>query len=251
MEILDAEEEVDGERKMHETTAADLARMMKYCIRESPQKEAFLELTRTPSYQFADVEGRRNFSCVNHNAFLGMMDGALSGKTGFTSKAGYCYVGALRRDGKTFIVALLGCGRPNNKGYKWADTRKLMEYGLEHYSIHALSEARLPPLPVEIAVKNGQSRVFGEEAKVALERVQGEDVKVLLGEQEAVEVRYHGVRELEAPVKKGDKAGELVYLAGGQTWKTEDVVAAESLGKVDFAWCLKQTMERLAAGAAQ
>ncbi len=29
-----------------------------------------------------------------------MMDGALSGKTGFTQDAGYCYVGALRKDGK-------------------------------------------------------------------------------------------------------------------------------------------------------
>ena len=43
-----------------------------------------------------------------------MMDGALTGKTGFTADAGYCYAGALERDGKTFIVALLACGWPNN-----------------------------------------------------------------------------------------------------------------------------------------
>ena len=42
-----------------------------------------------------DVDCHRSFSCQNHNAFLTMMDGALSGKTGFTGKAGYCYVGAL------------------------------------------------------------------------------------------------------------------------------------------------------------
>ena len=58
-----------------------------------------------------------------------MMDGALSGKTGFTGKAGYCYVGALESRGRTFVVALLGCGWPNNKGYKWADTKRLMTYG--------------------------------------------------------------------------------------------------------------------------
>ena len=50
-----------------------------------------------------------------------MMDGAISGKTGFTADAGYCYVGALRRDERTFIVALLACGWPNHKGYKWSD----------------------------------------------------------------------------------------------------------------------------------
>lgn len=62
-----------------------------------------------------------------------MMDGAISGKTGFTGDAGYCYVGALQSEGRTFVVALLACGWPNNKNYKWTDTRKLMEYGMAHY----------------------------------------------------------------------------------------------------------------------
>ena len=62
-----------------------------------------------------------------------MMEGALSGKTGFTADAGYCYVGALSDGKRTFIVALLACGWPNNKSYKWSDTRKLMTYGLENY----------------------------------------------------------------------------------------------------------------------
>ena len=54
-------------------------------------------------------------------------------KTGFTGTAGYCYVGALQREDKTLIVALLACGWPNNKTYKWSDTRKLMNYGLEQF----------------------------------------------------------------------------------------------------------------------
>ena len=35
------------------------------------------------------------------------MEGAVSGKTGFTGKAGYCYVGAVKKDEKLFIAALL------------------------------------------------------------------------------------------------------------------------------------------------
>ena len=126
---------LDGEDEegIHSTTAADLARIMKYCIMDSPKKEEFLKITRTASYQFGDREGKRSFSCNNHNAFLNMMEGALSGKTGFTGDAGYCYVGSLRRNDRTFIVALLACGWPNNKGYKWKDTRALMEYGLANY----------------------------------------------------------------------------------------------------------------------
>ena len=91
-------------QRQHSTTASDLARIMSYCIMDSPKKEEFLTITRTPAYSFSDYKlgedgqwaaGGRQFSCSNHDAFLNMMEGALSGKTGFTGKAGYCYVGAL------------------------------------------------------------------------------------------------------------------------------------------------------------
>ena len=124
---LDAQDD-GGE---HSTTAADLAAIMKYCIRDSGEKEMFLEITGTQQYSFTDLEGTHSYSLLNHNAFLGMMDGALSGKTGFTGKAGYCYVGALQEGDRCFIVALLACGWPNNKGDKWSDTKKLMNYALK------------------------------------------------------------------------------------------------------------------------
>ena len=96
-----------------------------------------------------------------------MMEGALSGKTGFTGKAGYCYVGALERDGRTFVVALLACGWPNNKTYKWKDARKLMEYGISNYNITDLSSQPvlkewLKPIPVAGA----QTKQLFQEAEV-------------------------------------------------------------------------------------
>jgi len=124
----------DGQQKMHSTTAADLASILMYCVSTSVEKEQFLEITRAQSHTFADIEGKGSYSCTNHNAFLNMMEGALSGKTGFTNQAGYCYVGALYRDDKLLIVSLLACGWPNNKSYKWSDTKKLMEYGLQAYN---------------------------------------------------------------------------------------------------------------------
>ena len=113
--------------KEHHTTAKDLACILRYCIRESSQRDLFREITRTQEYCF--TENGRSFQCHNHNAFLQMMDGAFTGKTGFTNKAGYCYVGALERDGKCMIVALLACGWPNHKTYKWSDSRELFGYG--------------------------------------------------------------------------------------------------------------------------
>lgn len=242
---LDAQEEVQGEVKKHHTTATDLGRIMRYCISQSPKKEEFLEITRTPSYSFQDVSGKRSFSCNNHNAFLSMMEGALSGKTGFTSEAGYCYIGALEQDGKTLIVALLGCGWPNHKNYKWQDTRALMEYGLEHYTLHSFSEAKLPQIPAVIPVEKGQGEKLGEMAQVSTVRRETEDMKLLLGAEDEVRTVYRGKTFLEAPVKEGDKIGEISYELNGEIWKTEDVVAGNDVEKIDYAWCLKQTIERL------
>ena len=53
-------------------------------------------------------------------------------------------MGSLRRDERTFIVALLACGWPDNKGYKWKDTRRLMEYGLEHYHYREVYRNTVP-----------------------------------------------------------------------------------------------------------
>lgn len=242
---LDAQEEVQGEVKKHHTTATDLGRIMRYCISQSPKKEEFLEITRTPSYSFQDVSGKRSFSCNNHNAFLSMMEGALSGKTGFTSQAGYCYIGALEQDGKTLIVALLGCGWPNHKDYKWQDTRVLMEYGLEHYTLHSFLEAKLPQIPSVIPVEKGQGEKLGEMAQVSTVRRETEDMKLLLGAEDEVRTVYRGKTFLEAPVKEGDKIGEISYELNGEIWKTEDVVAGNDVEKIDYAWCLKQTIERL------
>lgn len=243
---LDAQETVEGQEKVHSTTAADLARILRYCIKESPAREGFLEITRAPSYSFTDVSGERSFSCTNHNAFLSMMEGALTGKTGFTANAGYCYTGALERDGKTLIVALLGCGWPNNKNYKWQDTRKLMEYGLEYFEWHNFSEGSWPDMPRSLPVEGGQSQVLGQTAQVPLvyEEIQ-EGEGMLLGRNETLTVHYQGAQILQAPVEEGQQVGEVLYEINGTVVKSLKVTAARQVEKVDFPWCLEQTLNRL------
>ena len=66
----------------------------------------------------------------NHNRLLTETDYCISGKTGFTTKAGYCYVAAVEKDGRKMCLSLLGCGWPNNKNYKWADAKSLVEYAV-------------------------------------------------------------------------------------------------------------------------
>lgn len=229
---LDAEDETGT----HHTTAEDLARIMKYCIMDSGKKEEFLKITRTESYAFTDCEGSISCSCRNHNAFLRMMTGALSGKTGFTAEAGYCYVGALRQDERTFIVALLACGWPNNKGYKWSDTRKLMEYALENYHYREIGEV---PEPACVNVENGVSDGFPSGGPVLLRiQTETEPFRVLLKDGEDVEAEYHMPDSVEAPVKKGEILGKVVYSLNGETLRKYPAAAAESVRERNFRVCL-------------
>lgn len=246
----------DGTVKSHSTTAADLAKIMSYCIMDSPKKEEFLTITRTASYSFGGyqeqngefVSSGRTFSCNNHNAFLGMMDGALSGKTGFTGNAGYCYVGALRRDNRTYVVALLACGWPNNKTYKWSDTRALMNYGLENFEYHKISEVFFDESSLKpIKVINGQTASLDSTAytNVEISRKEGSNQDgLLLKKDEQIQVDCQMEEELEAPVSAGTQAGTITYLVGGEVYAVEYIFTTDDVPAIDFPWCLKQILLR-------
>lgn len=222
----------------HSTTARDLAQILRYCIKISPQKDAFLNITRTPSYQFADVSGRRSFSCQNHNAFLGMMEGALTGKTGFTADAGYCYVGALESGGRTFIVALLACGWPNNKSYKWADTKQLMQYGIDHYRYQEIPEGNALP---DVSVIKGipdHHRLSGPSTVTVSAKPMKK--KVLMADTESLSVKTDLPKSLQAPIRQGETVGVIRYFLGDTLIGEQNIVADTGVEKRTFSWCMRQ-----------
>lgn len=260
--------------RQHSTTAEELARIMSYCVLHSPQKDKFLEITQTPSYTVTSLTGRNSF-CSNHNAFLNMMDGAISGKTGFTNLAGYCYVGAVEHDGNTYVVALLACGWPNNKSYKWSDMKKLAQYGMEEYAYREFGEAsEYITFPDKVLVRNGQTEYIGQRAYVPVAVVEGGDgfgqmnnvtgsgeatiatlagvqVKLpfgepdglLMREDEEVVINYRMEEVLDAPVHKGDIIGVITYEVDGLIYKQEDIVVTADVMEIDWKWCLEKVVQ--------
>ena len=199
---------------IHHTTAEDLARIMRYCIMDS----------------------------TNHNAFLNMMDGALSGKTGFTSDAGYCYVGALRRDKRTFIVALLACGWPNNKSYKWSDMRTLMTYALDHYQYKTF-EMELPVR--QIFINNG---IKAHSDMIAYPGKNGTKISLtanltpvsfLLKEDETISVDYEIPDQLDAPVRKGMQVGRIRCTLNDKLIREYPVYTTQNAEKRTFKKCVE------------
>lgn len=236
---LDWEDE-DGP---HETTAGDLARLLRYCIHQSPKKEEFLKITRTGEKSFSNLSGTRTYSCTNHNAFLSMMDGALTGKTGFTGKAGYCYTGALSDGDRTFIIALLACGWPNNKTYKWSDARALFSYGLSAYRYDRIE---LPGGFGAVSVKEGvlPGQAIDGKAEVALLLAGEKEFRLLLSGQDEVKWKVTLPKILEAPVVEGEQEGEAVLLLNGETIASCPVIAGKTVEKKDFTWCFLKIFEQ-------
>lgn len=242
---LDAEAEGEGGKRLkHSTTAEELAKLMKYCVSDSEKKDRFLEITRTQSYSFMDAAGKRNYSCNNHNALLTMMDGALSGKTGFTSQAGYCYVGALVNGEKRFAIALLACGWPNHKTWKWSDSRKLFAYGTKQYEYREF----FPQIPLEpVAVTNGAAPDGNpyHEVSVPVERSKEALPLCLLTkktEQVIFEKRLR--EELDAPLTAGTRVGTITYYLtdghGGKEYLAQEILlAAQSVPRKDFFYVFR------------
>ena len=233
----------------HHTTAADLARIMRYCIKTSPKATEFLAVTQTRSYTFWDLEKKNMFNCCNHNALLDQMEGAISGKTGFTAKAGYCYTGALERDGKCLIVTLLACGWPNHKNYKWTDAAKLLNYGLESYTYRDVLDHswKLGRIEVTDGVYDGllQTKSSASLTLVSPALDPARSLPVLLKETEIPKKDIFLPELIEAPVKKGEKVGSVTYSIGGMLLAEYPVYAAETIEKIDYGWCMEQVAERL------
>ncbi len=52
------------------------------------------------------------------------------------------------------------------------------------------------------------------------------------GEADKIEVKKSLLENVPAPVKKGDKVGELVYMLGGKEIGRQDIVAKADVNKI-------------------
>lgn len=225
----------------HSTTPRELALMMRYAI----NNKKFLEITGTADYSFSELSGKRSVSLHNTNALLGSMEGILSGKTGFTGEAGYCYVCAVKRDERTFIVALLACGWPGNKTYKWEDTGKLVSYGFDSYHYHELSE--IPQIGA-VSIKDGipiSDRLF--EPAYSNLKILGLDAqkkRFLLNDSEKIKIKKEIKKNIIAPVKKHEAVGKVTFLLDGQELCSYPVVVASKIREKDIRWYFQKLTEK-------
>lgn len=206
------------EKGVHSSTAEDMAKIMRYAI----DNEDFLKITQTADYSFTDCDRKRSFEVHNKNVLLTMMDGVLSGKTGYTADAGYCYVCAVKKDDRTFIAALLGSGWPPHKGYKWSDVQTLLDYGDKNY--------RYQTIDISKGVPDRQVHVMKGEQDFATVRAKQTNYRFLLSSEDKVHVESVLPGQLEAPVEAGQSVGSIRIFVNGDLTAENDYITADRIG---------------------
>lgn len=172
------------------------------------------------------------FQLANTNKLVKYYDGATGLKTGFTSKAMYCVSASAKRNNMEFIAVILG--GPTSQ-VRFSEAMKLLDYGFNGFT-------------VKEGVKEGE-----EIANIALQKgvvdyvtgISERDFGMLVKKTEKSELTYeiNLIQNLTAPVKQGDKVGEMDFYIAGNKVGTVAILANETVEKQNFFFIFKKLLQ--------
>lgn len=215
----------------HLTTARDIALMSRELITKYPQIHDYSTIWME-TITHTTAKGTTEFGLTNTNKLIRQYQYATGLKTGSTSLAKYCVSATAKKDGVELIAVILAA--PDYK-VRFADATTLLNYG---FGVSKVYEDDPLPEPVQVSVKAGVS----EAAEVVCEEpfscvdLSGADLSGVTKEIRLPE-------EVEAPVEKGEAAGEAVYSLEGKEIGSVPLVFAETVKKAGFLDCLKKTLQ--------
>ena len=217
----------------HYTTSYDIALMSRELIKKYPQILSYSSIWMDTIIHNTR-QGSKEFGLSNTNRLIRSYQGCVGLKTGSTSKAKFCLSAVAERKGITLIAVVMAS--PDSKT-RARDAASLLDYGFTRSSLYKDDKpGKLPVLKVKNGVKKQVSLVYGNTF-----RYLSTDGSIM----EAPDKKLSLPSEAKAPLKKGDRAGELIY-----TWKGKEigripVLYNESIKKATFTDCLRQTAEAL------
>ncbi len=173
---------------------------------------------------------------VNTNKLLKTYKGITGLKTGTTDDAGCCMSASAQRDGLSLISVVLGCTTGTER---FKDSATLLDYGFANYKYLLLSSP--DEISKEIEVKGGMNK----SVQLTYD-IQGGFVLPKGGES-AFEYEISLPEFLEAPVKAGDKVGEVIYTASGEKLASFDIVASTETEEISFGAVLGMLYNALIA----
>ena len=199
----------------HYTTAYDMALIGQYAM----QNEKFRQIVKEKTMTISRVDPDAQRYLVNHNKILWKYEGATGIKTGYTVSAGQCIVAGANRNDRELIVVVL----KSDGNAIWSDTETLFNYGFNNFkNIRLVNRGQvMSQVNVEKGVQKSVALVTAEDFSwnVPVEQPNVVQNKLILN------------KNIIAPVKKGQKLGELVYRDGEKELARVDLLAQNEVSR--------------------
>lgn len=215
----------------HYTTAYDIALMSRELIRKYPEILNYSSVWMD-TITHNTRQGSKEFGLSNTNRLIRTYEGCVGLKTGSTSKAKFCVSAVAKRKGITLIAVVMAA--PDSRT-RVKDASMLFDYGFAKCSLYTdENPGKLPDLKVIKGIKEKTTLTFGKTF-----RCLSTDGTTF----DKIKKKLILPNEVKAPVKKGQKAGELVYYQENRELGRIPVIYAENVKKAGYLDWLKQTAE--------
>lgn len=214
----------------HHSTAEDMSKIGVYALKN----QKLMEIMNTRNYTFKS--SKTTYSFVNKDRLLSEYEGAIGMKTGFTGKAGHCFVGAANRGNITLVSVVLASGWGTaGKSRKWIDTKALLNYGFNNYKKYSIIDgSEKMNIPIDKAEK--------EIAELKYE----DSVELLLSENEKANLKIENElpQNVTAPINYGDSVGVGKIYTGNTLLKTVKIISAENIEKIGVEYNIKKLINQ-------
>lgn len=208
----------------HYTSAYDLALMG----REALKYPLVRKLTSMKEYDLRDGK----FKLWNTNKLLWWYKGADGFKTGWTNEAKYCLASTVERDGLRLIAVVMGV--PQVRGH-FAESMKIYNYGFAKYAYKEYAPAGQKQGVVEV------TKGVNSEVTAITQKALG--VVVEKGKDKNIWAETKLNPDIEAPVKSGQKVGEILLYRDNELISTVDLVAEKAVEKASIGQQIERTLK--------
>lgn len=206
----------------HMTTAGDVALMSRELITRYPQIHNYCTIWME-NITHVTKRGSSEFGLTNTNKLIRQYPYATGLKTGSTDQAKYCVSATAEKDGLELIAVVMAA--PDHK-VRFQDATTLLNYGFGKCQVYTdQAKEKLPKLAVQGGVAEHASLAY--ESDFSYLDVTGADLSQVSKELKLPE-------HTQAPVKKGQVAGKLVYKLNNQEIGSVNVLFEESVEKALF-----------------
>ena len=210
----------------HYTTALELAKLTDYAM----DNETFAKIVGTKSTTIYINNQSRQIN--NTNELLGVLNGVVGVKTGFTNNAGRCLVTETKRNNMDIITIVLGA---DTKKDRTKDSVNLIEYTFSKYKMYNLEEEIIKEFnkwkninEKRILIIKGKT----SNPKLALGAI--EKATIPICDNDKIEYSINALTEVEAPVEQWNVMGTLTVKLNGEILENIDIVNVNEVQKRDW-----------------